>query len=210
MSGFIVASNIKLFYPGLGSWDHSESNDELNNVIQILMKYTYAQVLTGGVGPFNFEIDKSLIHKFQLKRQSGGLLITVPGGQVIGYILKTVPKFPENQTKPIIKPFVCTESPVQSPSRKRRSILDDFVPKQPTDIKKLARDLFTKGLRDDHSDLAVRRSLSKDIEELIRKSDIKMDQLSHFIDSMKKMKGDDLPPLHNLGSVNQTIDNSFS
>ena len=211
VSSLIIASNIKLFYPGLGTWNSSENGESIDNVVHILMKYTYAQVLTGGVGPFNFEAKDDLTHKFQLKRQSGGLLITVPGGQVIGYILKTVPKFPEDQTGPDISPLDCQESGLPpSPSRKRRSVSDyDDHFKKTTDIKILARNLFSEGLRDSDTNTGSLTASSKDIEQLLQKSNLKMDQLSQFIESMEKMRDSD-SQWRNLGSVNQTADEPFS
>ena len=210
VSGLIVASNIKLFYPGLGTWNSSENGENIDNVLHVLMKYTYAQVLTGGVGPFNFETKDDLTHKFQLKRQSGGLLITVPGGQVIGYILKTVPKFPEDQTGPDISPIDCQESSLPPPpSRKRRSVSDDkgYI-KKTTNIKELARDLFSEGLRDSNTNIGSLTASSRNIEQLIRKSNLKMDQLSQFIENMEKMRDSD-SQWKNLGAVNQT-EESFS
>ena len=204
VSGLIVASNVKLFYPGLGTWNSSENGESIDNVLHVLMKYTYAQVLTGGVGPFNFEAKDDLTHKFQLKRQSGGLLITVPGGQVIGYILKTVPKFPEDQTALNILPIDCQEPELPpSPSRKRRSVSDD---KKTTNIKKMARDLFSEGLRDSNTNIGSLTTSSRNIEQLIRKSNLKMDQLSQFIENMEKMRDSD-SQWRNLGSVNQTEKN---
>jgi len=77
------------------------------------------------VGPFNFEKKDDLPHKLQLKRRSGELLITVPGGKVIGYMLKTVPKFPKDQNAPDNSPINCKQSGTPpSPSRKQRSVSD--------------------------------------------------------------------------------------
>ncbi len=168
------------------------------------MKYAYAQVLTGGVGPFNIETKQNLVHKFQLKRQNGGLLLTIPGGQVIGYILKTVPKFPDKQEEPILAPLNCTTLPVQHSNRKRRSVSEESYPKEMTDMKQLARSLFSEGLRET-SEYVMPLPSSRDIEQLIRKSDIKLDQLSEFIQNVEKMKSNN-QPWQNLGSANQTVE----
>lgn len=96
VSAFVLASDIKLHYPTLGSWEFAD-NSSSYNVINTLMEYAFAERLTGTVGPFNFEVPKSESgHNYQIKRKKfdGGLQITVPGAQVVGYIMNTVPKFP--------------------------------------------------------------------------------------------------------------------
>ena len=186
-SAFILANNIKFFFPGLGSWNYSDYNSESSNVINILMKYAYAQVLTGGIGPFSFKFPTGLKHNFQVKRKDGGLMITIPGGQVVGYILTTVSRFPQNQNKPVLNPKHCDQHSTKSPQRKRRSISDDFVPEAPIDLKRLAKSLFSEGLHDppDPVDLIGDSKMisTKYIEKLIEDGDLKREKLTKFIEN---------------------------
>ena len=194
VSSFIVASNIKLFYPNLGSWNFSDSSNEVNNIVQILMKYAYTQILNGGVGPFSFALPTGLDHNFQLKRQNGGLLITLPGGQVIGYILKTVPKFPENQTKPNNSSLQCDTQPLHSSNRRKRSISEDnVIPKRIVDLKKYARSLFSESLR------------GKNVDELLQEVNRKINKGTR---DKKIIKGRKVLPTP--GSANSNIEDSLT
>ena len=94
----ILASNIQIYYPNFGSWELSDDNGS-SMVMNTLMEYAYASRLIGGIGPFNFETAKALDHNYQIRRKkfNGGLVLTLPGAQVVGYILGTVPKFPPEQ-----------------------------------------------------------------------------------------------------------------
>ena len=88
-SSLIVASNISLFFPGIGSWRNEYANEidnHTNGIMNILMKYTYAPTLEGGYGPFTlapiggFRTDA---HNFRLEKRNGGVLITVPGHKLL-------------------------------------------------------------------------------------------------------------------------------
>ena len=194
VSAFIVASNIQIFYPGLGSWDTSSDN-ATNEAINILMKYAYAPVLTGGVGPFSFQFPAGYGHNYQLRRKQGGLLMTLPGGQVIGYILKTVPKFPLNQTDPHNDTVKCEDYLTSSQvprSRSKRSMSEDASSGSTFNIKNLARSLFSEGLGPvipaDHLELMRDRDVvsTKYIEKLIREGDMKREELAEFIHSFDR------------------------
>ena len=189
-SAFILATDVKFFYPGLGSWNYSDYNSESSNVINILMKYAYAQALTGSIGPFSFQFQSGSKHNFRIRRKDGGLMITIPGGQVVGYILTTVPRFPKNQKKPILDPLYCDDHPTGSPRRKKRSISDDPLPEAPVDLKQLAKSLFSEGL---HDPLTSTDSISdnkmistKYIQKIIEEGDLKREKLTQFIESHLK------------------------
>ena len=106
---FVLASDIKIFFPHLGSWHFSDEH-ESSVVINTLMEYTFAEKLSGNFGPFSFEVPRSGSgHNFQIKRNklNGGLVITLPGAQVVGYIINTVPKFPRTQPVPSLNRTKC-------------------------------------------------------------------------------------------------------
>lgn len=195
VSAFIVASNIQLFFPGLGAWDSANYENQTNEAVNILMKYAYAPVLTGGVGPFSFEFPAGNEHNYQLRRKNGGLLITLPGGQVIGYIMKSMPKFPLNQTEPPMDVIQCDEDPTNSPllkRREKRSNLDDSSQDTYFSIKELAKSLFSEGLGPvmpaDHLELMKDKEMmsARYIEKLIKDGDMKKEELAQFIHSFKK------------------------
>lgn len=209
VSAFIVASNIQLFFPGLGSWTSADYyQNQTNEAINTLMKYAYAPVLTGSIGPFSFEFPGGSKHNYQLRRRNGGLLITLPGGQVIGYIMRTMPKFPLNQSAPAVDAMECTENPTSGPrpnSRAKRSASDDSSQSAANSIKQLAKTLFSEGLGPviptDHIELMRDREvISTDyIEKLIEDGDMKREQLAQFIRSFEK-KGSP------AGSPNSTLE----
>ena len=62
------------------------------------MEYAFAERLTGNVGPFSFHNGASN-HNYQIRRKkfNGGLMITLPGAQIVGYVMNSVPKFPFTQ-----------------------------------------------------------------------------------------------------------------
>ena len=167
------------------------------------MKYAYAQVLTGSMGPFNFEFEPGYNHNYQLKRKNGGLLLTLPGGQVIGYIMKTIPKFPRNQTEPAIEiDRQCGGVKHSTTHRLKRSTMKDEIPIN-FDIKKLAESLFSQGLETpDYFELAQDGDVlsKKYIDNLIKKGEAKQEKLSKFVSGLGKK---DNP----AESANYTIDN---
>lgn len=195
VSAFIVASNVQLFFPGLGSWNSTDYENQTNEAINILMKYAYAPVLTGGVGPFSFAIPAGDEHNYQLRRKNGGLLITLPGGQVIGYIMKTMPKFPLNQSMPPMDFVECDEDPTSSSQpnlRAKRSVSEDLPQTGAFSIKELAKSLFSEKvgplLPADHLALMRDREVlsTQYIEKLIQDGDVKKEQLAQFIRSIEK------------------------
>ena len=215
VSSFILATNISFYFPGLGSWNYSKYDNATNEVINILMKYSYAPVLSGGIGPFSFEVPVRNGHNYQLKRKNGGLLLSLPGGQIIGYILKSVPKFPDNQSEPTLNVSHCDEIPLNNParsSRRRRSAMDTDSPNYniARRIRDLAEALFSEGLSPslpaDHLQLMRDRDAvtSDHIEELIKSGDLKQEQLSKF---MHKIDKKPQPP---AGYMNQSAEFSYA
>jgi hypothetical protein len=193
ISAFIVASKVKIFFPGIGSWNSSNYENQTNEAINILMKYAFAPVLTGGVGPFSFAFPAGNEHNYQLRRKNGGLLLTLPGGQVIGYIMKTMPKFPLNQSVPRMDPMECDETNNPLPKmRGRRSVSEDQPESGISSIKELAKSLFSEAVGPvvpvDHLALMRDRDMvsSQYIEKLIREGDMKKEQLAEFIRSIEK------------------------
>ena len=163
-SSFILASDVKIYFPGLGIWNDSDADDQTNNAVNILMKYTYSPNLEGGYGPFSFApVDDAInnVHSFRVERSRGGILISIPGAQIIGYITTVISKFPGNQTLPT-NSTLCQEPPssihqgAESPptgnTRRRRSLDED---KEGTahhlDILQLAKSLFSEKLSESDS-----------------------------------------------------------
>ncbi len=145
-----------------------------------MMKYAYAQVLTGSVGPFSFELPTGYAHNYQLKRQSGGLMITIPGGQVVGYLLKMIPKFPFNQTVPP-QPGQCEETPTGAPHRMRRS---NDGPAPIKNMKQIAFSLFSERPYF-HTDKNELGDISAGyIESIIKDGELNVERVSRFVDSI--------------------------
>ena len=106
---FVLASDVKIYFPHLGSWHFSDEH-ESSGVINTLMEYAFAEKLSGNFGPFSFDIPKfGSGHNYQIKRNklNGGLVITLPGAQVVGYIMNTIPKFPRKQNRPRLDRTYC-------------------------------------------------------------------------------------------------------
>ena len=104
---FVLASDITFHFPNLGSWDFSNEGNS-HFVINTLMEYAFAEQMRGNVGPFSFRLPKNskLDHNYQIKR-SGGLMIVLPGAQVVGYVMNTIPKFPRVQEEISLKRTEC-------------------------------------------------------------------------------------------------------
>ena len=194
ISAFILATNVSFYFSGLGSWNYSSVDND--SVINTLMKYAYAPVLSGGVGPFSFEAPAGYDHNYQLKRKNGGLLLNLPGGQVIGYLLRTIPKFPENQTQPTLNVTECDESLISPPltSRRRRRSVPEEDSNTASDIRKLARTLFSEELVPpprEHVELIKDSKVvsSEYIQELIKSGEMKQEQLTKFVQSIDKKAG---------------------
>lgn len=126
---------------------------------------------------------------------------------MIGYIMKTMPKFPLNQSKPVMDAVECEEDLTSSPlpnSRAKRSVTEDTPESGMYRIKELARSLFSEGLGPvvppDHLELIRDRDIvsAKYIEKLIRDGDMKREELAQFIRSFEK-KGSP------TGSPNSTL-----
>ena len=209
ITGFILASNIQIFYPGLGSL---EQNNEMSELIHILMKYAYAQVLTGSIGPFSFDLSTEYSHNYQIKRKNGGISITLPGGQIIAYVMTTLPKFPGNQSNHF-DPLPCDlHQSETSHSRKKRSISDDYIYKSSVNIKQLARSMFSEGLQfiSRHDELGENESIStKYIKQILRDSEAKREKLSKFLrKEMDSISATEVPLslLPSPPSVNNTME----
>ena len=163
-SSFILANEIKIYFPGLGIWNDSDTDNETNNAVNVLMKYTYAPNLAGGYGPFSFAPaggPLNNVHNFRVERSRGGILISIPGAQIIGHITTVIPKFPSNQTLPT-NSTPCQESPSsahhgkESPSegnRRRRRSVDEHKEDiaHHLDILQLAKSLFSEKLSESDS-----------------------------------------------------------
>ena len=165
-SAFILASDVKVYFPGLGVWNDTDGDDQTNNAINILMKYTYAPNLDGGYGPFSFVPANGAnnVHNFRVERNRGGILITVPGAQVIGYVTNIISKFPDNQTLPNAT-LSCrelssssdhteAETPGQRDKRRRRSTVTEEYKKdipRRFDVMQLAKSLFSEKLSESDS-----------------------------------------------------------
>ena len=187
-SSFILASDIKLFFPGLGAWNESDTN----YVINILMKYTYAPNLEGGYGPFSFvPADGALnnVHSFRVESSRGGILITIPGAQVIGYITKTIAKFPDDQPPPSNvtacqeQPSTPTDTPT-SKKRRRRSIMDKGLPTK-VDVVELAKALFSTKLTESDSSLH-RNGLTpiQRVHKLMSEATASKDRVMKFMETL--------------------------
>ena len=144
-SSLVLASNVSLFFPGLGSWRDEEVNDyntHTNGIINMLMKYAYAPTLEGGYGPFTFAPKGGIrkdVHNFRVERKNGGLLIRVPGAQVIGFISTTVPRFP-NIEETLLQPIECASQTLSSVYKEQKKSNDL------TELRKLANLLFSDGI----------------------------------------------------------------
>ena len=165
-SAMILASDIKVYFPGLGIWNDSDTDDQTNNAVNILMKYTYAPNIEGGYGPFSFVPSDGTfnkIHNFRVERTRGGILITIPGAQVIGFITTVIPVFPGNQ--PALDNYnvsYCREPPssdnsaADSPpvrNRRRRSVdvKENMDTDDHFDVLQLARSMFSEKLSESDS-----------------------------------------------------------
>ena len=145
-SSLVLASNVSLFFPGLGSWRDEEDRYEahIDAIINMLMKYAYAPTLEGGYGPFTLAPKGGIrkdVHNFRVERKNGGLLIRVPGAQVIGFVSTTVPRFPDVKEN-VPQPTVCPFQPLSSVHEKQTK------PHGLTEIRLLATKLFSDGYDD--------------------------------------------------------------
>ena len=199
VSSFIVASNVRLFFPGIGFQNYSSYNNQTNEAVKVLMKYAYAQVLRGSVGPFSFELPTGFNHNYRLKQQDGGVMLTLPGGQIIGYIMKAVPKFPHNQSSPAANVFVQCEElpPTNSPtqrSRSKRSSVFERPNYDPPNMKELAKSFFTEdigsALSSDHLELLKDSEIlsAQHIEKLLEDGKAKQEQLTKFVSNLDKQR----------------------
>ena len=166
-SALILASDVKIYFPGLGVWNDTDSDEQTNNAVNILMKYTYAPNLEGGYGPFSFVPADSAInnvHSFRVERSRGGILITVPGAQVIGFITTTISKFPDNQTFPNVS-ISCQKLPSSPPNtgadtpapgdnnQRQRKSVEEVMKDLPQkfNVMELAKSLFSEKLSESDS-----------------------------------------------------------
>ena len=192
-SSFILASDVSVFYPGLGTWNDTDDDDNVNGVVHILMKYAFAPNLAGGFGPFSFapaDDTQTNQHNFRVERKSGGILLTIPGAQIIGYITTVVPKFPFNQTHPPAQ-MQCTSQPAEQHSRRRRSVTEDM--NNAPSIKELANSLFVETFERTSSKYAKKtlEFLPKDeftqreaFEKLMQESDATRERVEKFIEKL--------------------------
>lgn len=194
-SSLILASDVKVFFPGLGAWNDTDDDDNINGAIHILMEYAYAPNLEGGFGPFTFapaDDTHTNPHNFRVERKNGGILLTVPGAQIIGYITKVVPKFPHNQNDPPA-PILCTAQPVKQQKRRRRSVSGDI--NNTPSIKNLAESLFLDSFERSSKHVPTSTTLEflpeKDaisnevLDQLIQESDATKERIEKFIETLE-------------------------
>ena len=163
-TSFILANDIKIYFPGLGTVNDSDADNETNNAINTLMRYAYAPNLEGGYGPFSFvpaEGTKRDMHNFRVERIDGGIQLTIPGAQIVAYVSTVISRFPANQPPPP-EAKECIEHPAskakptssheQSSRRRRRRDVDDLEGETaPVDMMELARSLFSQELSESDS-----------------------------------------------------------
>ena len=206
-TSFILANDIKIFFPGLGTVNDSDSDNETNNAINTLMRYAYAPNLEGGYGPFSFvpaEGTKQDVHNFQVERINGGIQLSIPGAQIIAYVSTVIPRFPANQPPPP-KAEECIEHPAsraksapsneQSNRSRQRRDLDDFKGESmPVDMMELARSLFSQELTESDSYLhrnGFIKPIEKDVQNLkhddVDDAEDNLEQFIHGIMSSKEI-----------------------
>ena len=163
-TSFILANDIKIFFPGLGIVNDTDIDNQTNNAINTLMRYAYAPNLEGGYGPFSFtpaEGTKKDVHNFRVERINGGIQLTVPGAQIVAYVTTVISRFPADQPPPP-KAKECIEHPTSkvkstssrdhsSRSRRRRDTDESEEQRKPVDMMELAMSLFSQGLTESDS-----------------------------------------------------------
>ena len=118
-TSFILASDVEIFYPGLGMSSDSDSDEDANTAANIIMKYAYASNLEGGYGPFSFAHasgTKQGSHNFRVDRTRAGINLHIPGAQIVAYITSVIPRFPADQPPPP-NATVCIENPASRSMR---------------------------------------------------------------------------------------------
>ena len=200
VSAMILASNIKINFPGLGIWNDSDTDDQTNNAVNILMKYAYAPNIEGGYGPFSFVPSDGTfnkVHNFRVERSRGGILITLHGAQVIAFITTVIPVFPGNQPPPdSYNVSHCREPPSangaldSSPvkSRRRRSIdaKENTDMDYHLDVLQVAESMFTEKLSETDSVLHKNGRLSPipSVKQLIDEVTLSEERLTEFIETL--------------------------
>lgn len=205
-SSLILASNVTLFFPGLGSWRDEEADidNHTNAIIHILMKYAYASTLEGGYGPFSLAPNgghRKGIHNFRVERKNGGVLLRVPGAQLIGFISTVIPKFPADQTFPQ-EPMSCVleQANPSDAIRRKRSISSNGKLKK---IRVLSNELFAESLDKEKLTKTLKTSEyvpSKSLEALLKEADDTQSKLSNFIDQIN-IQEESLSPSLELSDI---------
>ena len=207
-SSLVLASNVSLFFPGLGSWRDEQDNDynnHTNGIINMLMKYAYAPTLEGGYGPFALAPKGGIrkdVHNFRVERRNGGLMIRVPGAQVVGFVSSALPKFPEIQEN-LPQPVTCTLQPSSSThQRRKRSALSESKLNKRTNLRELSNRLFSVGTdewlvrRDDQITTGQRREQftpSKSLDKLLQSADKTNEKISKFLEKIDvQERGEDI------------------
>ncbi len=190
-SSMILATNLSLFFPGLGSW-RNEQNDidnHTNAIINLLMKYGYALTLEGGYGPFNLAPkggSRKSNHNFRVERKSGGVLVQVPGAQLIGFVSSVVPKFPKNQG-PLPERIDCISEPKQDVNnqRQKRSSFEEKIIDKPKKIRQLSNELFKLDIEEltSHTEENV-YSPTESLDRLLKHIDNTQSKVETFLDEI--------------------------
>ena len=90
-ASLLIATDIQISIP---------SHSLPPKVITDLLALSYEPLVSGGYGPFSFgrmygdNKDGKELYKFRVQRENGSLLLSLPGGQLIGYACHIVVKFP--------------------------------------------------------------------------------------------------------------------
>ncbi len=194
-SSFVLATNVSIFFPGLGSWRDEQNIDvdnHTNAVINMLMKYAYAPTLEGGYGPFTLAPEggtRKASHNFRVERKRGGVLLQIPGAQLIGFISSVIPKFPENQG-PAPEPVSCILEPLQDQDdrRQRRSILEDT----PKTIRKLSNRLFSEKMKKSQGQTArtEHHLPSESLDDLLREADNTHNKINKLLEKIDSQEND--------------------
>ena len=89
VSSFLLARDVKLIFSGLDSSSVSKG-----------MQFAATAQLTGNFGLFNLDANVGINKNKQsvtADRTSTGMMITIPGAQIIGYFTNLLPRFPDVQ-----------------------------------------------------------------------------------------------------------------
>ena len=154
------------------------------------MKYTYATTLTGGYGPFTLAPvgqARKDPHNFRVERKDGGILVTLPGAQLVGYIMTVVriPKFPHNQA-PLPKRS-CQGTPVKN--RRKRSANEPAPVLKESNIRKMVNYFFKdrpKPSTKQHNPEIGREILPSSVKDLLDNTAASKHRIRKLLDKFRE------------------------